>query len=97
MTRREEIEQQAINSYPDCPERGFGTGDYEYPEFHDNEREAFIEGAKWADKTMIERLRELKCGYEKDLDAEPRIYERDIQLCVKISLIERLIIELKEE
>ena len=55
MTRREEIEQQAMNSYPDCPERGFGTGDYEYPEFHDDEREAFAEGAEWADKTMIEK------------------------------------------
>ena len=44
-----------MNSYPDCPERGFGTGDYEYPEFHDDEREAFIEGAQWADKTMIEK------------------------------------------
>ena len=55
MTRKEEIEQQAMNSYPDCPERGFGTGDYEYPEFHDDEREAFIEGAQWADKTMIDK------------------------------------------
>jgi hypothetical protein len=50
---------------------------------------------KWADATIVERLRELN-DYEKDLDAEPRIYERDIQLCAKISLIERLILELKE-
>jgi hypothetical protein len=55
MTRKEEILRKAMNFYPDCPERGFGTGDYEYPEFHDDEREAFIEGAKWADKTMIEK------------------------------------------
>ena len=61
MTRREEIEQQAMKSYPDCPERGFGTGDYEYPEFHDDEREAFIEGAKWADKTMIEKACRCYC------------------------------------
>ena len=45
----------------------------------------------------IEKLREWKRGYENDLDAEPRVYERDIQLCAKISLIERLILELKEE
>lgn len=55
MTRREEILRKAMNSYPDCPERGLGTGDYEYPEFHDDKREAFIEGAQWADKTMIEK------------------------------------------
>ena len=59
--------------------------------------DAFEAGAEWMQETMIERLRELKCGYEKDLDAEPRVYERDIQLCAKISLIERLILELKEE
>ena len=62
---------------------------------------AFKDGAYWGYekgcKTMIERLSELKYGYEKDLDAEPRVYERDIQLCAKISLIERLILELKEE
>ena len=55
MTRREEIVRKAMNSYPDCLKQGFGIGDYEYPEFHDDEREAFIEGAKWADKTMIEK------------------------------------------
>ena len=62
---------------------------------------AFKDGAYWGCekgcKDMVERLRELKSDYEKDLDSEPRIYERDIQLCAKISLIERLIIELKEE
>ena len=57
----------------------------------------YADAIAWADKAMIERLRELKSGYEKDLDAEPRVYERDIQLCAKISLIERLILELKEE
>lgn len=60
---------------------------------------AFKDGAYWGYeegcKTMIERLRELKSDYEKDLDAETRVYERDIQLCAKISLIERLILELK--
>lgn len=44
-----------MKRYPDSPERGFGTGDYEYPECHEDEREAFIEGAKWADKTMVEK------------------------------------------
>ena len=46
---------------------------------------------------MVERLRELKSGYEKDLNAEPRVFKRDVQLCAKISLIERLILELKGE
>ena len=66
---------------------------------------AFKDGAYWGYekgcKDMIEKacdkLRELKYGYEKDLDAEPRVYEIVIQLCAKISLIERLILELKEE
>jgi hypothetical protein len=61
------------------------------------EEKAFQAGARWADATIVERLRELKSGYENDLDAEPRVYERDIQLFAKISLIERLILELKEE
>ena len=61
------------------------------------EKEAFQKGAKWADANIVETLHELKSDYEKDLDAEPRVYERDIQLCAKISLIERLILELKEE
>ena len=90
MTRREEIVRQAEM----CRQPYRGSGNYSTSMDIKN---AFQEGADWADKTMIERLRELKCGYEKDLDAEPRIYERDIQLCAKISLIERLIIELKEE
>ena len=63
MTREEEILRKAMNSYPDCPERGFGTGDYEYPEFHDDEREAFIEGAKWADETIIEKACEWLMKY----------------------------------
>ena len=45
---------------------------------------------------MIERLRELQSGYERDLDAEPRVYERHIQLCAKLSLIEKLIQELED-
>ena len=45
---------------------------------------------------MIERLRELQRGYENDLDTEPRVYERHIQLCAKISLIEKLIQELED-
>ena len=49
-----------------------------------------------AKDAMISRLRELQSGYESDLDTEPRVYERDIQLCAKLSLIERLINELEE-
>lgn len=60
-----------------------------------DEVSTFVVAAQWADKTIVDKLRELKSDYEKDLDAEPRVYERDIQLCAKISLIERLILELK--
>ena len=62
-------------------------------------RDAFItySALKWADNTIIERLRELKSEYESELDIKPRRYERDIQLCAKISVIEKLISELKEE
>ena len=40
MTRKEEIKQKALSKYPE------GTNRYN----------KFIEGAKWADKTMLERL-----------------------------------------
>lgn len=60
-------------------------------------RTAYAQGYKDATDKACDKLRELKSDYEKDLDAEPRVYERDIQLCAKISLIERLILELKEE
>jgi hypothetical protein len=56
------------------------------------EANSILEGYEKSCKDMVERLRELKNGYEKDLDAEPRVYERDIQLCAKISLIDRIII-----
>ena len=56
----------------------------------------YADAIAWANKTMIEKLRELQCGYENDLDAEPRVYERHIQLCAKISLIERLIQDLED-
>ena len=55
----------------------------------------YADAIAWADKTMIEKLRELRCGYENDLYAEPRVYERHIQLCAKLSLIEKLIFELE--
>ena len=58
---------------------------------------AFKEGVKAGQKEMIEKLRELKYGYENDLDAAPSVREIHIQLCAKISLIEKLILELKEE
>ncbi len=61
---------------------------------------AFKDGAYWGyqkgRKDMIDQLRELQSGYGHDLDAEPRVYERHIQLCAKISLIERLIQELED-
>ena len=60
------------------------------------EKEAFKKGCEAGRHAMIERLRELQSGYENDLDAEPRVYERDIQLCAKISLLERLINELED-
>ena len=56
----------------------------------------FINGAEWMQKKMLDTLRELKCGYEHELDAEPRVYERHLQLCAKISLLERLIHELED-
>ena len=61
------------------------------------EKEAFNKGWEAGLAKACDKLRELKSAYEKDLDAKPRIYERDIQLCARISLIERLILELKEE
>ena len=61
---------------------------------------AFKDGAYWGYekgcKDMIEKMRELQCVYENDLDAEPRVYERHIQLCAKLSLIEKLIQELED-
>ena len=57
---------------------------------------AFKEGVEVGRKEMIEKLQELKSGYENDLDTTPRVYERHIQLCSKISLIERLIQELED-
>ena len=40
MTRKEEIKQKALSKYPQ------GTNRYN----------KFIEGAKWADRTMLERI-----------------------------------------
>ena len=61
---------------------------------------AFKDGAYWGyeqgRKDTVDRLRELQSGYEHYLDAEPRVYERHIQLCAKLSLIERLILELED-
>ena len=56
---------------------------------------ACAEMAEWMQKKMLDKLRELQSCYENDLDAEPRVYERDIQLCAKMSLIEKLIQELE--
>ncbi len=94
MTRREEIEIKALSEYrikEKENKKATGTYDANLPR-----RKAFIEGAEWMQKKMIERLRERKCSYENDLDAEPRVYERHIQLCAKLSLIENLIQELEE-
>lgn len=59
MTRREEIKQKALSKYPQ------GTNRYN----------KFIEGAKWADKTMIDKACEWAkkrfdldyCGNVKDI------------------------------
>ena len=56
----------------------------------------FINGAEWMQKKIIEKLQGLKSGYENDLDTTPRVYERHLRLCSKISLIERLIQELED-
>ena len=47
MTRREEIEKQAeITVFP-----------WDGPQEQNKFQDGFIEGAKWADKTMIEKIR----------------------------------------
>ena len=56
----------------------------------------YADAIAWADKTMIDKLRELERVYDLELDAEPRVYERDIQLCAKLSLIYKLIQELED-
>lgn len=47
MTRQEEIEQQAFAYYESCSDEDIAKS------------KAFIEGAKWADKTMIEKIEEI--------------------------------------
>ena len=61
-----------------------------------DEVSTFVVAAQWADKTMIERLRERKCSYENNLNTAPRVHERHIHLYTKLSLIEDLIQELEE-
>jgi hypothetical protein len=52
MTRREEIEQQAeITVFP-----------WDEPQEQNKFQDGFIEGAKWADKTMIEKA----CDWMKE-------------------------------
>lgn len=60
------------------------------------EANSILEGYNKGRKDTISKLREWKRVYELDLDAEPRVYERHIQLCAKLSLIERLIQELED-
>ena len=60
-------------------------------------RDAYAQGYTDAIDEVCGKLCELKSGYESDLDAEMGVCEIDIQLCAKISLIERLILELEEE
>lgn len=47
VTRQEEIEQQAFAYYESCSDEDIAKS------------KAFIEGAKWADKTMIEKIEEI--------------------------------------
>ena len=55
VEKKNKIEEEAFRRYPDCPERNFGTRDYEWPECHAEDRELFIEGAEWMQKKMIEK------------------------------------------
>ena len=55
MEKKNKIEEEAFRRYPDCTERNFGTGDYEWPECHAEDRELFIEGAEWMQKKMIDK------------------------------------------
>lgn len=89
MTRREEI----VKATKECREYYVGLGRYLTT---DDIADAFEEGAEWMQQKIIDRLRELKRVYELDLDAEPRVYERHIQLCAKLSLIEKLIQDLED-
>lgn len=50
MDREIQIINEAESRYVDCPERGFGTGDYEPAEDHSLEREVFIDAVLWADE-----------------------------------------------
>ena len=50
MKREEQSIREANLRYPDSPERGYGTGDYEPFEDLSNERECFVEGVLWADE-----------------------------------------------
>ena len=61
------------------------------------EKEAFNKGWEARFAKTCDKLRELKSDYEKDLDAEPRNYERHIQLCAKTSLIDKIILELEDK
>lgn len=49
MTRREEIQQAILENGIDYCE--------EHPEMNMSLKEAFVMGAVWADKTMIEKIR----------------------------------------
>lgn len=73
MTREEEIKQQAniytndSNNYAEWSEDG-GWSDSDDREFVEK---AFIEGAKWADKTMMEKV----CNWLKQSEADYYKYD----------------------
>lgn len=75
------ITDEAQKRYPDCKERGIGTGDYEYPEDHSIERKVFIEAAEWAIQKNIEdsirwfRLQQEEIGLSWREDFEIRYRE----------------------
>ena len=64
MTRKEEITRESWKRYPNSPERNYGTGDYEYPEFHDAEREAFEEGAEWEHNRFVDKACEWMMNFK---------------------------------
>jgi hypothetical protein len=68
VEKKNKIEEEAFRRYPDCPERNFGTGEYEWPECHAEDRELFIEGAEWMQKTMIGKACEWLVNIDFEVD-----------------------------
>lgn len=74
------IEHEAQIRYPDVPERGFGTGDYEYPEDHSIEREVFAEACDWVLSIVLDRTAEW-LGEHMDTDYTGECDENEVPYC----------------